>query len=118
MPFRWQSPPPDAVFAAGLKRYQSALAEALYQLALSFAPKIETWMKQNAPWTDRTGNLRSSLYAEVERLVGEAVTIQLDYGLDYGKYLEFAHAGKFAIIGPALDHWSPLVWAAVKELIS
>jgi len=74
------------MFLDGLKQYERDLSEALYQLALSFAPKIETFMKQSAPWTDRTGNLRASLYAEVERLVNE-IAIYIDYGLDYGRYL-------------------------------
>lgn len=108
---------PAEVFGAGLEQYTRDLKAALYQLALSFAPKIEAWMKQMASWTDRTGNLRASLYAAVENLVNE-IAIYIDYGLEYGVYLEFKNAGRYAIIAPALDHWSPLVWNAVKELIS
>lgn len=117
MGFGWQSAPPDEVFGNGLDQYARDLKAALLQLALSFAPKIEAWMKQNASWTDRTGNLRTSLYAAVEELVNE-IAIYIDYGLEYGVYLEFKNAGRYAIIGPALDYWSPQVWNAVKRLIS
>ena len=117
MGFKWESPPPDSVFADGLKQYERDLSDALYQLALSFAPKIEAHMKATASWVDRTGNLRASHYAAVERLVNE-IAIYIDYGLDYGVYLEFKNAGRYAIIGPTLDKFGPEIWAAVKALIS
>ncbi|MBX3081721.1 MAG: hypothetical protein KF716_08795 [Anaerolineae bacterium] len=117
MSLDWITGSPEDVFSNGLAQYERTVYDALYQLALSFAPKIETWMKQNASWIDRTGNLRASLYAAVEELVNE-IAIIIDYGLDYGVYLEFKNAGRYAIIGPALDHWSPLVWEAVKALLS
>ena len=117
MSFSWIGQPPAEAFSAGLDQYAQDLKAALYQLALSFAPKIEAWMKQMAPWTDRTGNLRASLFAAVEELVNE-IAIYIDYGLQYGVYLEFKNAGHYAIIAPALDYWSPQVWKAVKALIS
>lgn len=117
MGFSWQSPPPDEVFEAGLRQYERDLKAALLQLALSFAPKIEADMRASAPWTDRTGNLRASLYAAVENLVHE-IAIYIDYGLDYGVYLEFKNASRYAVIAPTLDKWGPLVWEAVRRLIS
>lgn len=120
MGFKWESPPPDSVFADGLKQYERDVYEASYQLALSFAPKIEVWMKAEGKWTDRTGNLRQSLYVAVERLVNE-IAIYLDYGLSYGEFIEFRifkYAGKLSVIEPALDFWGPQVFAAVKVLLS
>lgn len=113
MGFSWQSPP-NEVFAEGLKQYERSIYEALYQLTTAYAPRIESWMKQNARWIDRTGNLRASLYAQVQRLVNE-IAIYIDYGLSYGVYLEMNP--RFSIIGPALSEFSPRIWNSVKELL-
>jgi len=45
------------------------------------------------------------------------VAVSFDYGLEYGKFLEFSHAGRYAIIAPALDYWGIQIWNAVKELV-
>jgi hypothetical protein len=47
-----------------------------------------------------------------------SIAINFDYGLDYGIFLETMQAGRFAIIGPALDFWSIEVWKAVKALMA
>lgn len=116
MGFSWQSPPPDEVFAEGLKQYERDVYEALYQLALSYAPRIESWLKSNAKWQDRTGNLRASLFVAVERLVNE-IAIHLAAGLDYYVFVMTKRAGYYDIISEGLDHFSPLVWNSVKELL-
>ena len=116
MGFTWENPP-DEVFAAGLQRYERDLSNALYQLAMSFAPRIEHWLKQSAKWVDRTGNLRQSLYSSVERFVNE-IAIYIGAGLDYYVFVATKRAGYFDIVTEALDHWSVQVWQAVKVLIS
>lgn len=84
------------------------------------AKKIEAWMKANAPWTDRTGEARRTLRAEVLDVTGRAALILLQYGTDYGGlYLETMQAGRFAIIGPAIDAWAPVIWRDLQvELTS
>lgn len=72
--------------------------------------KIEAWMRANAPWTDQTGDARRELRAEVLDITGKAVLILLRHGVDYGVYLETMQAGRFAILGPALDTWAPVIW--------
>lgn len=115
MGFRWDRRP-DQVFPAGAENYAQRARVALRALAAYYAPQIETWLKANAPWTDRTGNARQSLYAEVLDLTN-AMAIQFDHGVSYGIYLEFANTGRYAIIGPALDHWTPIIGAAVQRLL-
>lgn len=106
---------PAEVATAGMDNAVANLNNVVLQLAQFFAPQIETWMKQEALWVDRTGNLRQSLYADVQELVNGCLIV-FDYGLDYGKYLEFGNAGHYAIIGPALDYWGVQVMNAVRAL--
>lgn len=75
-----------------------------------FSKKIEAWMRANAVWTDRTGDARRELRAEVIDITGKAVLILLRHGVDYGLWLEVSNAGKYAILGRALDTWAPVIW--------
>ena len=67
------------------------------------APKVESYMKRNAPWNDVTGAARAGLAAEFigDRFV-ERSAIRLSHGVPYGIWLEIKNAGKYAIIVPTL----------------
>ena len=75
-----------------------------------YSKKIEAWMRANAVWTDRTGDARASLRAEVIDITGKAVLILLRHGVDYGVYLETVAGGSYAILGRTLDTWAPVIW--------
>ena len=60
------------------------------------------WMRENAPWTDRTGNARSGLDAYTEHEAKVHHTIWLFGRMPYQIWLEIRFAGKYAIIGPAI----------------
>jgi hypothetical protein len=81
--------------------------------------QIEQWMRQNAKWTDRTGNARRGLHAEVEILGDDIYSIVLDHAdsVSYGVWLELRWHGKYAIIQPALDTFAPLIFAEVRRLV-
>lgn len=66
------------------------------------AQYLEEYMKLNRPWTDRTGNARSGLKAEVEGLGGDQLSIVLSHSVYYGVYLEYAMEQRFAIINPTV----------------
>lgn len=83
--------------------YTNKVQTACRQVADYFAPVVETYAKQNAPWTDRTGNARQSLHAWVEELAKDTVYLYLSHGVEYGKWLEVANAGKYSIIYPTLQ---------------
>lgn len=78
------------------------------------AAQIEAWMKANAPWTDRTGQARATLRAEVLDVTGRAAVILLRHGVSYGIYLETIQGGTYAIITPALDHFAPQIWRDIQ----
>jgi hypothetical protein len=57
--------------------------------------------KRTAPWTDRSGDARRSIHAEVTEDAG-GITAAIGIGVDYGKYLEMAHGGKYRVIDPTV----------------
>lgn len=95
--------------------YGNKVIQATVLVANYWAPVMETWAKQNAPWTDRTANARQSLHAWVEQLSKDTVAIYLSHGMYYGKYLEYRFRGygtphgRYAIIWPTIqNHLAPI----------
>jgi len=111
----WDNPPSTAV-PDMVDTYRVRLHRALFLLAVSYAPRIETWMKQNAPWTDRTGNARQTLWAEAFDFA-DVVVLAFGHGVSYGTFLELANQGRYSVIFPALDHFAPKIWADAKRLL-
>ena len=76
--------------------------------------------KQNAPWTDRTGNARSGLFGTAERDVAQRiVTIYLSHGatLDYGQYLELSNGGRYAVIMRTIEGHLPALNAMLRDVL-
>lgn len=80
------------------------------------APQIESFMKQNARWTDRTGNARNGLRAKVQ-VSHNKVAIVCYHSVPYGVWLEVRWGGKYAIIQDALKYGTPLFATAVARLV-
>jgi hypothetical protein len=57
----------------------------------------EAYLKDNAPWTDRTGNARASLRSVAEHTTDQS-SITLMHGMPYGIWLEVKFAGRDGII--------------------
>ncbi len=112
----WQVPPSRA-WADLADAYVTAIHKGVRAIAQRWAPEIANWMKDGAPWTDRTGNARQTLYTAVEEVVNQMVTIILSHGVYYGIFLELRNAGRFAIVNPALDHFAPLIWDDVVRML-
>lgn len=115
--FEWVTSP-ETAFPELADAYASSLHRAVIALALRYAPDIESWMKSNAPWTDRTGNARQTLHVEVRQVVNDMVEIVLSHGVSYGVFLELKNAGRYAIVNPALDEFAPKIWSDVQRLVS
>ena len=71
------------------------------------AAEIEATMERFAPWTDRTGDARSGLWAAAGK-EGDLYFVSMghDPGLEYPKYLETMQNGRFAIVGPTQEIYS------------
>ena len=105
------------------QRFESAtmvLTEAeIVALIDSLTDQVAAWMQENARWQDRTGAARAGLYADIEHMAGQAVYLLMshDVTLSYTWFLEYAHAGRFAILGDAVDTWSPVVFRGVEAIL-
>ena len=63
------------------------------------AAQAVVYAKQNAPWTDRSGDARRSIHMESsDNGMGAYVGI----GMFYGKYLETNYGGRYRIVDPAV----------------
>ncbi len=96
--------------------YGHKVLQALHLLADHFAAVLESYAKQTAPWTDRTGAARQGLTGLAVK-AATGVTIILAYSVSYGIYLELKNAGRFAVLVPTLEkHYAPIM-AAARALV-
>jgi hypothetical protein len=100
----------DDLIFTGTWNYTLKLRGAIYKTLESSLAEITSWMRENAPWTDQTGDARASLRAEMNSLPHEMYQeILLHYADDsvfYAWYLETKNAGKYQIILPTLDRFA------------
>ena len=116
---KWQQPP-NKVWPAGADAYVLAVRRGVHGVCQKWAAILETEMKQNAPWQDKSSNARQTLYTAVEpptaAQIADMIELILSHGVTYGIFLELKNAGKFAIINPTLDQAAPRIWADIRGL--
>lgn len=64
---------------------------------------LKSHAKQNAPFTDRTGNLRASIDADIEKVSVDSVTMILSAGMEYAPYVELRWEQRFAYLMPTIE---------------
>ena len=101
--FQWQGV--DNMLAR-IEVYKRNVVFAVRQVALYWSAVFESYAKENAPWTDRTGNARQSLHTWVEESPN-MVRLYLSGGVDYQIALETLYAGRFSIIWPTIQRHLP-----------
>jgi len=105
----------DKVFR-NLDRYVDKMLGLIYMVAQNHAAEIEAFAKSTATWTDRTGHARQSLQGTAQQ--NEIATIlRLAHGVEYGKWLELANSGKYAIVYPTIEADVESFLDDVKEAI-
>lgn len=103
---------------SNLKKVNSVVQSAIKVGVGVNATKAETWMKSNAPWTDRTSNARNGLTARPVFDSPDQAKIVLSHGVPYGIWLEVRWGGRYAIVGPAVEYWSPITMQFISKLIA
>ena len=94
-----------------------SLTEKAEDVFWQAAEDVLSYAKDNAPWSDRTGNARAGLESAV--LVGEGeVTLELYHTVDYGLWLEVIQNGRFSIIMPTLELFAPGVFAKAGGVVT
>ena len=92
------------------------ILSAVYALFQFESRDLESYMRQNAPWQDQTGNARNGLSARPFQ-EGTNVGIDLFHTVPYGIWLETRFSGAYAIIVPTINAKSPEVLASVRGLL-
>jgi len=92
--------------------------DAGVDLAMDFMrDHAETYARENAPWTDRTGNARNGLFVVHEKepmVIHRLITY---HTMSYGLWLEVRWSGRYAIIGPTMFHTAPLLAVTLAESV-
>jgi hypothetical protein len=107
----------SSTLTSAIEDYVDTVETALMQLAQDIAIQAQAEMKQDAPWTDRTGNARRGLFAQAVQINMSLIRIYLSHGpdIDYGKWLELRHAGRYAIVGPIWEEYIGIVQRRIRE---
>lgn len=100
----------------GLDQFNSRAEAAMAMYVDTAALTLQSYMRDNAPWTDRTGHARQRLTATASK-VSKGYQIALTQGVDYGVFLELAHEKRFAIIQPTITAKGPEVMAGFQNLL-
>lgn len=77
--------------------HESKLKKAVVLYAKTSGLKLEGIAKEDAPWTDQTGNARNSLKGGADEIPNGA-EIFLSGNMEYSKYLEHGFGRDYAVI--------------------
>lgn len=137
----WVRPPTQMI--AAIKAYGQRVITAVYAIALHEGVEMQNDARQNAIWVDRTGNARSGLFFAVdgfgeETIIGEvtpearglktdtaqisgskdALVIVLGHTVWYGKWLELANGGRYAVVMSTVQAHLPRLENKLHEVLS
>lgn len=87
---------------SNLTKYESDMMDKMTDRMDVAMIQTENQSKRGAPWKDRTGNARNSIFGratkESTRIIGYH-----GIGMPYGVFLELSNQGKYRIIWPTMD---------------
>jgi len=137
--FVWVKPPSN--ISKGVVDYGNKIEAALYAIAGKWGQDVQDEARQDAQWTDRTGNARSGIFYAVDgfgmgTMIGEvsaeAKTLMKDTSVEegsakslvivvshtvfYGKFLETKQGGKYAIIMSTIEKNLPRLEKLVQGI--
>lgn len=102
----------------GIQEMPSKIRQGIANEFRDQAPKVQSYMKRTASWSDQTGNARAGLTAEY---VGDRdinrIAIRLAHGVSYGIWLEVKYAGKYAVIRPTLVDEGDRIMAEMRGFL-
>jgi hypothetical protein len=79
-----------------------------------WATLAQNTSKQNAPWRDRTGNARNSIFG-----VGvkeDRIRAYHGIGMFYGVFLELSFQGRYRVIWPTMEALKGVLGNMIKKL--
>lgn len=108
----------ESTLKSGLNNMSTKIGAAVLMFAATKASELESKMKLNRPWTDRTGMAKATLNAKVSQPDSNTVRITLAHGVEYGIWLELAHEKNYAIVGPTVEQEGPRMVKDLANLMS
>lgn len=108
----------SAKLSGNLTKLAPKLEAACMMVAQSEALRLQSYMMQHRPWTDRTGQAKATLNARVSKPSAHIIRITLAHGVSYGIWLELAHGKKYAIVKPTIDSQAQKTFQQFNNLIS
>lgn len=97
------------------KAVEAVVRSTIGVFADTAAKKMEAEAKQNAPWTDGTGNARNSIRGDFG-WKGKHAVITLSGNMEYSVWLELAHEKKYAILVPTIERNAPEILRAYRRI--
>jgi hypothetical protein len=96
---------------------EEKIKKALLLITETVALKMEAWAKDNAEWTDRTGDARKWLKGTAHWENASELVASISHTMEYGVWLELAHDRKFAILERAIDQYKDELFKAWKTIV-
>lgn len=94
-----------AEVTANIKKFDEKMRAGLLLITKQVAKNMQEWAKNNAKWTDQTGNARKGLTASAEWENYIELVVKMSHKVDYGIWLELAHEKKYSILQPAIEKY-------------
>ena len=101
-----------------LDNMSTKLGAVILMYSATKVAELQSKMKLNRPWTDRTGMAKAMLSAKVSQPSQNIVRITLAHGVSYGIWLELAHEKNYAIIAPTIREEGPRIVEDLGDLMS
>ena len=100
---------------ASLRSFNTKADRALSAAVAFHATRAVAYARQNAPWTDQTGNARNGLFARAER-DAPVYRITVGHSAPYGVFLETRWSGRYGILRPTVEHEGAELMRTVSQL--
>lgn len=103
---------------SGLNRLGTKLGAVILMYASTKASLIQSQMKTERPWTDRTGMAKALLNVRVSQPNATTVRLTLAHGVNYGIWLELANNKNYAILQPTIEKEAPGLVKDMGDIMS
>lgn len=108
----------DSTLSSGMGKMSKKLGAVVLMYCATKASDMQSKMKINRPWTDRTGMAKAMLSAKVSQPSSTVVRTTLSHGVEYGIWLELANEKNYAIIAPTVREEGPRMVTDLNGLMS
>lgn len=100
---------------ANLQNWQREIERRAGQAMEEIVASLEGWAKAEHAYTDRTGNLTSSIRGEITEASAALVRGVLTAGMDYAVFVNAVKDGKWAFLWPVIEAHKDDILAILKR---